>query len=251
MRIYLVTIVCLSLFLVSGSSVWAVAATPSATPTSEKTKQIEDLKERLATKVAELQQTQKRAITGVVKSTSLSTITVETKNKDVKIELTETITVAQVLARKRTKLTTDDIDEGDRVTVFGDFDATLDILKATVIFIQGETPSYLRGTVTAVSAKDFTITLVTAQQQSYSIDFEKTTKMSRWDPTKGLAKAGFSTVAVGDTIHVVGSKVPKQQNRISAARIANLGNITGAPTAIPTPEPTPKATPKPTPTPES
>ena len=69
------------------------------------------------------------------------------------------------------------------------------------------------------------------------VDFETATKTSVWTREKGIEKGGFSKLTVGDTILVVGTAVPKKENRISALRILNIGNLTGEkPTPTPTPE---------------
>lgn len=241
------------------SYIYAAPATPSAGTTKEATnsskqKQIEDLKERLATKVAELRELQKRAIAGSVKTTSVTTLTIETKTKEVKIELTDDILVYQVLKGKRTKLGADDLEKGDFVVVFGDYDTTLDILKAKVVFIQAALPERLHGTVTQVDTKAFTITVKTPEGRSVTIDIERGTLTNLWNKDTNIVKAGFSKVAVGDTVHIVGTQVPKKENRISADRILDLGNISGVPISVtPTseveasPTATLKATPKPSP----
>jgi hypothetical protein len=198
------------------------ATTPSATLTPKitgDTKQIEDLKERLATKVAQLSQTEKRAISGTVKSVSLASITVETKTKDLKIELNDGIKVFQFLKGKRTELTADDISKGDSVVIFGEFDSTLDLMKAKVIFIAGFSETRLVGTVTSTDTKEFTISLATVDNQNILIDFERTTKAYEWALGGNLAKSGFSKIVKGLPITVLGTMVPKVDNRLSASRI--------------------------------
>ena len=191
----------------------AFAATDSAS-----LNKIEDLKERLATKVAELRQSQKKAIVGTIKAVSLSTFTVETKTSDVKIELTDTIKVFQTIKGKRTSLTTDNLEKGDYVVVFGDYDTGLDLLKAKIIVIQDPLPERVAGTISAVDKKEFTVTIVTAEEKTYIIDIEKTTAMFAFDKEKGVVKGGFSKVESGEIVHVVGSLEPKKDNRISAIR---------------------------------
>lgn len=231
-----------------GVSFAAPSSTPSATPTSEKAKQIEDLKERLATKVAELRQTQKKAIFGTVKSTSVSSATIETTTKDIKIELPDEVKIVQMLKGKRTTLTMDDLSKGDTVAVFGTYNTTLDLLKAQLIFIQAPPPMRVTATVTAIDKTAFTLVVQTPEGQSYTIDIEKYTATNVWSREKGVAKGGFSKIVVGDTVHIVGTATPKEENRMSASRILDLGNLTGAPTPIPTPTEEPKASPSATPT---
>lgn len=238
-------IIVIALFFTT--SVFAATATPS----SEK---LENLKDRLASAASQLQQSQKRAIYGTVKSTSVSTITVETATKDVKIELTDEIKVAQIIKGKRTDLTTDDIEKGDVVTVFGDYDSTLDLLKAKLIFIQAAPPERMYGVVSDVDKKNYTITVTTPEEKSIIVDIETTTKNALWDKTSGTAKGAFSKYTPGDTVFVLATSDPKVKDRVSAIRVLDIGNLSGA-TPTPTPAPTKaaspsatvKTTPKPTP----
>ncbi len=224
----------------------AIVFAQTATPSSDKTNKLEELKDRLATVVAELRQTQRRAISGTIKSTSLTTAIIETETKDLKIELIDELSVFQVVSGKRTTLTVDDLTTGDFVTVFGEYDTTLDLLKAKVIFIQAPLPTLLSGTVTAVDAKAFTMTLETKDGPTYIVDIEKTTTTRAWIGAEKIEKSGFSRVAVGNTIHVAGTANAKEENRVSAIRILDLGNLTGA-TPTPTTQATSSAVPRATP----
>ncbi|MFZ5845260.1 MAG: hypothetical protein ACOY0S_02215 [Patescibacteria group bacterium] len=246
MRFTKIVVAFFLLMLAARSGLVLAGATPTATPeASTKQKQIEDLKERLATKVAELRSLTRRAIAGTTKTISLSSFTVETATKDIKIELTDDIKVIQYLKGSRTKLTVDDLDKGDNVVVFGEYETTLDLLRAKVIFIQAALPIFVSGTVTEIDKDEFTLTLTTPDAKNIIVDIEKYTKTQQWTSGSGITKSGFSKINLGDTLHVVATPAPKKENRVSALRILDLGNLTGAPT----PTPTPTATPKPTATP--
>lgn len=231
-------------------------SSPTAQPTSKvvtssgNTSQLNELKQRLATKVAELRTVVKRAMYGTVKSVSVASATVETSTKEIKIELEDTVKVAQMISGKRTTLTTDDISVGDPMTVFGTYDETLDLLKAQYIFIESATVTkHISGTVTEVDTKNFSVTVNTPEGRTVVIDIEKITKSSAWNKTDGIAKSGFSKIAVGDTVHVAGAIEPKKEDHISAIRILDIGNVSGViPTLTPTTTPTASssATPKPT-----
>ena len=255
--IRIITLSFLSLGL--AGNVFASTASPSASTTATvaptpntKQLQIESLKERLATKVAELRQTQSKAVFGTVKSISVSTLVIETKTKDVKIDLTDDIKVAQILKGVRTKLTIENVKKGDEVTIFGTYDSTLDLLKAKYIFIQNKPLERVTGVVTDINRDDFTLTIQTTEERSIVIDIETTSRTVRWDGTS-IVKSGFSKIAVGDTLHIQGTNVPKKENRYSAIRILDLGNLTGnatlpTATATPTTEATPEGTLTPSPT---
>jgi hypothetical protein len=250
---HLSLIICIMALLATSVYAQTSTTTPASNPTetpgpTTKASQLDDLKERLATKVAQLRQTQRKAIFGSVKTVSVSTVTVETKTSNVKIELTDDIKIFQMLKGERTKLTQDDLTKGDVVTVFGDYDASLDLLKAKVIFIQGTFPKHVSGIVKDVDQKGFVITLMTPDNQTTTIDVEKSTASVMWVELKGLEKSGFSKIEVGHILHITGSAVPKKENRIAATRIVDLGAITGV-TPTPTEEPaaSPSASPKTTP----
>jgi len=223
------TILIICLLSVFSGLVYGQESSPSATPEADKTRQIEELKERLATKVAELRQTQRSAMAGTVQSTSVSTFVVEAKTKNVKIELTDDILVTQYVKGKRTKLTAADIEKGDPVVVFGEYDSTLDILKAKVVFIGAPAPVRVFGIIADIDRTEYTLTLNNPQGQSYVIDIEKTTKTFQWK-NEATEKSGFSKVAIGDTVFVLGNPVPKVDNRLSGLRILDIGNLNGTAT---------------------
>lgn len=224
------------------------ARAPQSSPTTPSNKKIDDLKERLATKVAELRRLETRALHGVVKSTSITSIVVETNTKDIKIELTDDIKVIQYLKGKRTALAIDDVEKNDDVTVFGDYDSTLDLLKAKLIIIENATSTHITGKITARDEKAFTATIETGNGTTYTMDFEKTTKATLWSGGVN-EKIGFSKLEVGATILVTGSFVPKKENRVSAKRLLLVdvdGSTSRAPTPLAGPSLAPDATQAPT-----
>jgi hypothetical protein len=246
MKIALIALISLLNF---GNMSAVYAATTTAKPTEASTssaKPIEDLKDRLATTVAQLHQIQRKALVGDVKTVSVSSVTISTKTSDVKLELTDTLKIFQVIRGKRTALTIDNLTKGDHVVVFGDYDSAIDLLKAQVIVIQDPLPARISGTITAIDKKDYTVTLLTPEGQSFIIDIWTTTTMFAYDPATGVVKGGFSKLIIGEVAHIVGTVEPKEVNRISALRFLDIGMIepTPTPTVTVTPTATASATPK-------
>jgi hypothetical protein len=229
------------------SPVLAVTSTVSATPSAAdapKTKQIENLMDRLATKVAELRQTQKKAVFGTVKAATVSTITVETTTKDVKVEMPDDVVVYQMIKGKRTKLAAENVEKADTVTVFGEYDATLDMMTAKAVFIEAASqPIRFVGTVGAVDKVKYSFTVSTKENRSYTVDYETGTKYLVWDPAKGLVKGGFSKLIPGDVVGVTGTPTADDDTKISAGRIVTLSFVAQA---TPTPAASPSASVKPT-----
>lgn len=209
-------------FMVFAIPTGVFAATEATQTATGKVKQVEDLKERLATKAAQLSQSQRSAISGPVKATTITSFTVETKTKDMKIELTDDIKVFQYLKGKRTTLTTDDISKGDQVIVFGLYDSTLDIIKANIVFIDSSHETRISGKITDIDKVNFTITVVGTGNTATVVDVEKTTRAYDWITGKGIEKGGFSKLTIGAICTVTGTPVPKETNRISASRIVQV-----------------------------
>lgn len=221
------------ILLATPISVLAQTATPTPTESLEENRaQIEELKERLATKVAELRTLVKRAIYGTIVSVSLTSATVDTKTKQMKIELTDDVGITQVIRGKRTDLTVDDLAQDDVVTVFGNYDDTLDLLQAKYIFIENPSNAVREsGTVTEIDDEENTITVKTREGRNIIVDIERTTATSAWSKENGIEKSGFSGIQQGVIVHVEGTPVANTENRLSAIRILDLGFIIGqAPT---------------------
>jgi hypothetical protein len=231
--------------------VYGKTASPSATPTSSDLQgKIDNLKERLATKVAELRKTSPKAIFGTVSSVTISSITIDTTTKSMKIDLTDNIQVFQILKGKRTKLTTDDISKGDPVTIFGDYDSTLDVLQAKTIFIEAsKQPQRIHGFVTDIDKKNNAFSLKSLDGSTYSVDIETTTKTLIWTPADGITKSGFSKIETGMFVSVLGLADPKTPNSFSGVRVLHMNPRPGAtPTITPTATPAKVASPSATPT---
>ncbi len=220
----------LTVFLVLASPANAQNATGSAS--------IGDLKDRLATKVAEMKQLVRKAVWGTVKTISAASITVETSAKELKIDLTDDIVITQLIKNKRTTLSADDIDKGDTVAIIGNYDGTLDVLEATHIVIQNNMPVRVSGILTDIDKKAYTFTIKTSDGQSYIVDYEKSTTTSEFNNAETKTeKAGFSDITDNDVVSVLGFPVPNKENRISAARILLIHTDTQSPSPTPSIEP--------------
>jgi hypothetical protein len=229
-----------------GKTATISARTNTPTPTSSSMDaKIEDLKVRLATKVAELRKSSPKAISGTVTNVSISSITVDTTTKSMKIDLTDSIKVFQILKGKRTTLSTDDISKNDPVTIFGDYDTTLDVLKANIVFIEATNqPQRIHGFVSEIDKKNNSLTVTGLDDTVYTVDIETTTKTFSYTDADSIAKSGFSKIETGMFVSVLGTPDPKKTNTFSANRILHMNAKPGAaPTLTPTKTPTETATP--------
>jgi hypothetical protein len=117
-------------------------------------------------------------------------------------------------------------------------------------------PTIYSGAITAIDAKNFQLTVITPEQKEIKVDVETSTKLSSYTPADGVARYGFSKLAVGDRISLVANP-GKEPNVVVAARlvdfigipkdprIAVAGTSTASPSAAVST--TPANTPTPTP----
>ena len=250
-------LICLFAYWIIGLlMITPVLAVKEATPPGEKLgeerrEQIKDLRERVATKVAELREKMRRAWYGEIKSISGTTIILTTKQGEKTVLTTEETIFLRIGAAGRRKIGLTDLTSGEKIVAFGQVDQEKGEMTAKVI-IGKVFPININGKVTALDVEGGTITVATLRLGSFIVDVETTTKILVWEKGKGLTKAGLSKIKVGDRVHVNGivPTKPKESNRISANRILVLPGravgITGEKPATPaaSPKTSPTATPE-------
>jgi len=209
------------------------AISPSPTPTPEESvttvptktvidelKKIEQLKEKIATKVAEIRATDKGASGGVVKSITNSAITITTEKGEMNISYADDLQVFSSTEGGQIESSVKKIKEGDEISVFGYFDQTKTSLTAKYVYLPKKI-LYSIGKIVDIDKTNYTIT-VKEPQGNTIVDIEIYSKISLFTKGKGLVKIGFSKLKVGDSVHVMGTPNTKEENRLSALRIIDL-----------------------------
>lgn len=257
-RVLLILAVSYFMLAVPSFAAKAASPTPEATGSSqtlgeERREQIKELRERVATRVAELRAQTKKGWMGTIKSISGKNLTLTTKQQGDKIILTNDETSffrSGAGAKKTIKFT--DLAVGQEVAAFGQVDQNTGQMTAKLI-IAKVLPLNINGKVMAVDVSGGTITVQTPKNGSYIVDIETTTKIMVWEKGKGLVKFGLSKIKVNDRVHVNGIVPTKAggANRITANRILVLpGQATGI-TGSPKPSASPSASPSSSPSPSA
>jgi len=201
----------------------------------DKLKQIEILKEKIATKVAEVRQAEKGAVGGEIKSVSENSVTLQTPQGEKKFSFSEDTLVFNLKdsTKKETKIA--ELKTGLTVSAFGNFNQNKDSLLAKFIYLEGN-PSHLTGVITDIDKANFTFT-VKAKEGDLTVDFEKNTRTTIYDRIKGVQKSGFSKLKIADTVFIMANRDEKTDNRFAALRIINLPlpQVTATPTPPATP----------------
>ncbi len=204
-----------------------VTPTQTPTPASQNLDKIKILKEKVATKVAEIRNTEKKGRLGTIDSLTKETLSLNTFAGSSSISLSEDTTVYEIHANgDRVDSTASNLEKGDTVAVLGYEDPASSTIDAKYIYILTTPVQFYTGTITEIDRKNFTTSIKTDKNTSVLIDIEPYTKTAAYNKAEGETKSGFSKLEVGFTIQVIGTSPKKEENHISAQRILVLLDIT-------------------------
>lgn len=246
----LITSILISALFVLPQGVRAQTTTPSSisiVPTDRLGK-IRELKERVATRVAQLKK-EGEYVVGEVKLATDSMIMLNTNSGEIKILPNSNATIV-LLTQKPQSITSGTLTSGQLLYALGKKEDT--VFKATDIVARPPRIN-LVGKISSIDKPNGTF-LLGYQAGTITIDINKTTLTFRYTKGKGLERSGFSKLLVEDRVVVVGSPTDTA-DKVSALRIVTIPNplaITPSPTIATTETPTPttskviKPSPKPT-----
>ncbi len=243
--------------ILSFNSPVALAATPPPTPadaeisptitTIDKLKKIEILKEKIATKVAELRKMEKGGVFGEVKSVNDTSITIISKSKDLNISIAEDT----VFFNLKDGVKSDPLDSkqakklkpGEHIASLGYFDSTGTSLSTKYIYIFNPRVR-LTGKITDKDLTNYTVS-VKEPTGNTLVDIETYTRIYTFSKKDGLVKGGFSKLKENDIVHIFATVNPKEDDRVSGNKIISfdLSSNTSSPTPTEEKESSPTAKP--------
>ncbi|MGH7246181.1 MAG: hypothetical protein ACREGI_04580 [Candidatus Levyibacteriota bacterium] len=237
-KIIIISILVLLLFISTQQETLAVTATPSpsTSPSPSPTasadqnainQQIDNLKERIASRVAQLNLVEKRGTIGTVTDTSDTQISLTDVNGNtVFIDVDELTKFSSPSAKGSFGIS--DITKGSTVGVLGLYNKESRRILARFVDVL-VLPKMLSGTIVSIDKTNYYITLQNEQSDSYTIEVEDITKTSSYTKDGGVVKSGFSKVQVGQRIYAVGFTDVKDKTKIIASRIILFPDLTANP----------------------
>lgn len=188
-------------------------------PTNESTaesltEQITDLKEKIASRVAELNLVEKRGIIGTVNSVDGTEITLEDVYGNVRSVDVDEITNFESDADDTFGIS--DIEEGMEISVLGLYNKQSERILARFITVV-TIPQFVQGTVQSVDEDEFTVTVLTDEDESYVVDVETST-VSQELIDDEFETSGFSDIEPTQRIFISGLS-EDDPNRLSASRM--------------------------------
>lgn len=178
--------------------------------------QINNLKDRIASRVAELQLVEKRGVVGTVGEVSSSQMTInDPANKSIFIEVDEITKFSSL--DKDENFGISDIKKGMRVSVIGNFNKQSKRILARYVD-EVNIPVFLKGMVTNIDEDAGTITVASEKDKGVIVDVETVTKTSKY-ADGDIAKSGFSQITIGDRVAVQGYPDKNDSKRVVATRV--------------------------------
>jgi hypothetical protein len=203
------TLVILCLIFLAG------AAQASAQTTGSISNQVDQLKDKVASKVAQLKLVEKRGVIGQVVKVGNDSFSVEDINgHQVNITVDE---LTDYTSDENSSFGFSDIKKGTELSLLGLYNKDSEKILARFV---NETaiPLFLHGVVIEKDTKNSTLTLNLRDGTTYIVDDENITKDFLYS-NNDLQSAVFSKLPIMVNAIVIGFPNPKEKNRITAGRI--------------------------------
>ncbi len=224
----------LLIFFIITSLNGAHAASP--TPSADQVqKQIDQLKDRIASRVAQLNLVEKRGIIGNVTDVTDTQITLSDVNGNTRFVDVDELT--KFNGPKSTQsFGISDVKKNQTLGVLGLYNKQSRRLLARSVDVI-VVPKMIQGFVASVDSENFIINIVTDKNEQLQVEVETTTKTLSYDRSKkDVVRSGFSKIKGQQSIFVVGFTDKTIKNKINADRIIILPDILKGPT-IPVEQP--------------
>lgn len=211
----------------------ATTATAKTTPTPTITKseqQLNEIKERIASRVAELKLVEKRGVIGTVTDISDTQITISDSEDNKRfIDVDEITKFSSSSARGSFGIS--DITRGSKLGILGLYNKQSRRILARFIDVLNLS-KVVYGAVESIDSENFSLKVVTANKEELTVDVEKLTKTSSYSKDSGLIKSGFSKIKESERIIAVGFADIKDKNRVIASRITYFSDLPKDPKII-------------------
>jgi len=202
----------------------------SQSPTGEISQSLDEdaqvLIDKVAEKVEELKEQNKKAVSGIVQEVKEGVITIlNAENTKVEVDIDETLTAFyDIVGTKIKDSSSQNITKGNYIFVtgpeIGETVTANEVYKDTQYII-------MSGKITEVNQDDFTVKIVTIDKSDYELDIEKSTKLKLLDiKTFETDSIGFSKLKEGDSVHAVVKGDPENPDitRFNAIKLLIIPN---------------------------
>lgn len=227
--IFTITLIAILFGRLTSKYLNAQTLTSSPSPTLKVTtnpsedKEIQELKDKIATKVAELRQKNSRAIGGVVQEplSSKKIIIIKTDKDDIyQIKVDPDLTkFYRISGNQKKEVTSASVKKDTYIFTTGIVKEKF--IEANIVYVD-EKFILGMGRITEVNKDDYFIRAITLDKANFTLDIETFTRQQMLNiKTLKFENVGFSKIKEGDTIQFVVKKTGNERelNRFSAQKI--------------------------------
>lgn len=191
----------------------------SVSPISTQNKAIENLKEKIANKVAEIRKKNTRAVAGKLIDTSSEGLKIKNNdNEEYQIKLDDALTkYYRITGSSQKEIKKENLERDDYLIVSGVINDK--VVTANSVFVD---QSYIvdSGKITEVDKEKYNLTVLTADKSIYKLSIENSTKQQIINiKTLDLEKTGFSKIIAGDSIHFAVKNITDKDGFYAAEKI--------------------------------
>ncbi len=177
----------------------------------------EAFKDKVASAAARYYNNNDKAVSGFITGISGNTITINTTDDQTyEIKLDDILTkYYRVVGNGRKEIKLSDLQKGDYAIAAG----VINDKSVNANFIYIDESFLVRiGKISQVNSDNYTLTVVTTDKDTYTLNIEATTKQQIINiKTLAVEKGGFSKIKVGDTIHFVAQRSGQEKNNTYSA----------------------------------
>ncbi len=234
--IFLSLLITYYLLLITVNS-YAASPTPSAS-VNQVEQQIDELKDRIASRVAQLNLVEKRGIIGDVTDTTDTQLSLTDIQGNIRfVDVDELTKFSNPDANGSFGIS--DIKKGMTLGVLGLYNKQSQRILAREIDVL-DIPQKIHGSIATIDSDNYIINVATDDNKQIQVSVDTSTKTLSWDSSsQKLVRSGFSKVTAGEKIFAKGTKDAKIESMIDATLIIIFPDINKNPVPLVSPSITP------------
>lgn len=188
----------------------------SASPTETLDKEVKNLKDKIATKVSQLGEMDKKVLSGKVTKKSKDSFEIDQEGgKTYSVDFDQNLTkIISITSPDQKEVNYTDLKKGDYLIIEGNL---IDNSMVPIAIYKSNLYLVDSGKITDINKDEFNLDVFTGKKDTITVDIETSTKQQGVDlKTTKIVKYGFSKVKTGDIIHF--AVFENKKGRYSAIR---------------------------------
>lgn len=229
-NLFITFLLTLMIATISFREVSAQSPTPSSTtPASEEitenlSEQINSLKEKVASRVAQLNLVEKRGTMGTVKEVKGMQITLtDPQGEEQVVDIDE---ITKFTSSSQSNFGISDIEKNDKLSIIGLYNKDSERILARFITVT-TIPNFVSGAITSIDDTNNVLTITTQEDTEVKVDVENVTRIFAYtkDDIENPSRSEFAQIERGERVIAIGYSDTKEENRVTATRILLLADL--------------------------